>query len=85
MDMGITEQLELAIKVVLSWQSLVTAALFIALWSLLRVIADPYSAKDHKLPKLRLPVAKPKPAPPPSRGKPGDGEDDEDEPPDEAE
>jgi hypothetical protein len=60
--MSIIDKIRFAFQVMLSWEVLVTLGGFIALWLLLRYVADPWSRVTHSRPSPRPPVSHEHPA-----------------------
>jgi len=60
-DFSIADRLELAFKVMTQWETLATLGAFIALWLLVRYVADPWRASAPRM--MRQPRSRGKKVP----------------------
>jgi len=81
-DFSIMDRLNLAFKVMTQWETLVTLGAFIALWLLVRYVADPWRASSPRMKRLPKSRATKAPELPPTDDDSADGLDDDDVLPD---
>lgn len=78
---GFMDRIALAFKVMARWETLLTLAAFIAIWLLLRYVADPWARENHApRPSLKSLLARRpprKPVAPPVEAVPAEDEDDD--------
>jgi len=78
-ELGLMDRLALAFAVMARWETLLTLAAFVAIWLLLRYVADPWARENHApRPSLKSLLARRpprKPVAPPPEEHPSDEED----------